>query len=71
MKIIISNLAKYMNRTEIASLIIKRIEEISIKNLQKEYRDSSKINHIIIDDLLPLEIASKLDNYFPDKKIFF
>ena len=57
-----------MNRKEIASLIVKRFEEISIKKLQDEYRDSSKINHIIIDDLLPLEISSNLDNYFPEKQ---
>ncbi len=57
-----------MYRKEIASLIVKRIEEISIEKLQDEYSNSSKINHIIIDDLLPLEIASKLDNYFPDKQ---
>ena len=57
-----------MNRKEIASLIVKRIEEISIKKLQNQYRNSSKINHIIIDDLLPLEIALKLDNHFPEKQ---
>ena len=57
-----------MNRKEIASLIIKKIEEISIEQLQNKYRDSSKINHIVIDDLLPSEIALKLDNHFPEKQ---
>ncbi|KGF96922.1 hypothetical protein EU96_1561 [Prochlorococcus marinus str. MIT 9302] len=57
-----------MNRKEIASLIVKRIEEISIKQLQNQYRDSSKINHIVIDDLLPSEIALKLDDHFPEKQ---
>lgn len=57
-----------MNRKEITDLIIERIDGISIKKLNHQYQRSSKINYLIIDNLLPLEISSKLDNSFPKKE---
>ena len=57
-----------MNRVDISELILKRLHEIKINILKKKYENSGLINHLIIDDLLPKEIASKLSFEFPKEK---
>ncbi len=57
-----------MNRKNISKLIIKRIKEIKINILKNKYDNSGNINHLVIDDLLPNEIASKLSLDFPKEK---
>lgn len=54
-----------MDRVDFSGLICKRLHEENIGQLQKRYAESGKINHFIIDNLLPKEIAEKLDGYFP------
>ena len=49
-----------MNRHDISKLIIERIDEIGINYLKKKYEKSGKINHLIIEKVLPNEIATKL-----------
>ena len=49
-----------MNRYEISKHIIKRLNEIGINNLKKKYDHSSAINYLVIEDLLPIEIAIEL-----------
>ena len=57
-----------MDRQEISELIKKRLDEIGINFLKKKYENSSSINYLIIDHLLPNEIASKLHFDFPEEK---
>ena len=54
-----------MNRKQIASLICRKIENIGIDNLKHEYLVSGSINYLVIDDLLPLELATQLSSKFP------
>lgn len=54
-----------MDRRKIADLILSRISEEPIKELQKKYLDSSKINYLVIDNLLPNDIASEINYKFP------
>ena len=57
-----------MNRHDISKLIIERINEIGINYLKKKYEQSGKINHLIIEKVLPNEIATKLSEYFPEEE---
>lgn len=57
-----------MNRYEIYNLIIKRFKELGINHLKEKYEKSGKINYLIVDNLLPNEIATKLSKYFPKEK---
>jgi Rps23 Pro-64 3,4-dihydroxylase Tpa1-like proline 4-hydroxylase len=57
-----------MNRHDISKLIIERLNEIGINYLKKKYEQSGKINHLIIEKLLPNEIATKLSEYFPEEE---
>tara|TARA_B100000242_G_scaffold96699_2_gene66314 strand:+ start:24268 stop:25116 length:849 start_codon:yes stop_codon:yes gene_type:complete len=57
-----------MNRTEIANLIIKRLKTDGIENLRKIYNSSGIINNLIIDKLLPDELAEYISQSFPDEK---
>ena len=54
-----------MNKIEISELIKNRLTEIGINFLRKKYEHSGSINHLIIDNLLPNEVASKLNFHFP------
>ncbi|AIQ95492.1 2OG-Fe(II) oxygenase [Prochlorococcus sp. MIT 0604] len=54
-----------MNRYEISTLIIKRLKELGINYLKNKYEESSAINFLVIEDLLPIKIATKLSDYFP------
>ena len=54
-----------MNRYEISALIIKRLNELGINYLKNKYEESSVINYLVIEDLLPIKIATKLSDYFP------
>ena len=57
-----------MNRQEISKLIKQRINDIGINFLKKKYEKSGSINHLVIDDLLPSEIASQLNDDFPKEQ---
>ena len=57
-----------MNRHDISKLIIERLNEIGINYLKKKYEQSGKINHLIIEKVLPNEIATKLSEYFPKEE---
>ena len=57
-----------MNKREISELIIERLNEIGINSLREKYEQSGLINHIIIDNLLPIEVASRLNFDFPKEK---
>ena len=57
-----------MNRHDISKLIIERLNEIGINYLKKKYEQSGKINHLIIEKVLPNEIATKLSEYFPEEE---
>ena len=57
-----------MNRHDISKLIIERIDEIGINYLKKKYEKSGKINHLIIEKVLPNEIATKLSESFPEEE---
>jgi len=56
---------KMENRSTIAKLICDRLAQQGIKQLQEEYFLSGKINYFIVDDLLPFDLANKLDSLFP------
>ena len=57
-----------MKRGEIAKLILSRLKNIEYKCLKQKYKDSGTINHLIIDDLLPNNLALELSNAFPSEK---
>ena len=57
-----------MNKREISELIEKRLNEIGINFLRKKYEQSGPINHIIIDNLLPNDVASRLNFDFPKEQ---
>ena len=57
-----------MNRNDISQLILQRFNENGIDILKKKYLQSSSINYLVIDNLLPNEIASKLSVDFPEEK---
>ena len=57
-----------MNRDEIAKLIISSLKNIEYENLKQRYKDSSTINHLVIDNLLPLNLALELSSSFPPEK---
>ena len=54
-----------MKRGQIARLIKSKIEAIGIEELKEKYQSSGKINHLIIDNLLPDEISERLHKQFP------
>ena len=58
-----------ITREVIADLIISRLKEDKIEKLKKKYQNSSKINYLIIDNLLPDDLASSLDKDFPNKSL--
>ena len=57
-----------MNKREISELVEKRLNKIGINFLREKYEQSGLINHIIIDNLLPIEVASRLNFDFPKEK---
>lgn len=57
-----------MNRYDISEHIINRINELGINNLKKKYEQSSSINYLVIENLLPNEIALKMSDFFPEEK---
>ena len=56
---------KMENRSTIAELICDRLARQGIKQLQEEYLHSGKINYFIVDNLLPSDLANKVDSLFP------
>ncbi len=54
-----------MERADFSDLIIEKFRHEGISDLKREYAESGKINHLIIDNLFPNEIAEKLDKFFP------
>ncbi len=57
-----------MNRQEISELIKQRLNQVGISFLRNKYEKSGSINHLIIDNLLPNEIASQLNFDFPEEE---
>ena len=57
-----------MDRQEISALIKQRLNEIGIDLLKNRYKKSGPINNLIIDDLLPNELASHLNFVFPEEE---
>jgi len=53
-----------MNRTELADLIMKRLESREAE-LRAQWQASRKIGHFYIDDLLPVQIANEIRAAFP------
>jgi Rps23 Pro-64 3,4-dihydroxylase Tpa1-like proline 4-hydroxylase len=52
-------------RKELADLILKRVEEEK-ERMTKEFRDSSRINSCVLDNLLPESIALEIYRSFPE-----
>lgn len=57
-----------MDRVEIAKLILSRLQNIEYKYLKQKYKESGTINHLVIDNLLPHDLACKLSISFPPEK---
>jgi Rps23 Pro-64 3,4-dihydroxylase Tpa1-like proline 4-hydroxylase len=53
------------SRQSIARQIESRLSTIGIKTLNEQYFNSGKINHIVVDQLLPGPLAHRLSNFFP------
>jgi hypothetical protein len=54
------------NRTEIATLIVERLETEKTR-LKADYaKTKNTIGYFYIDDLLPKDLAQKIYNNFPD-----
>lgn len=51
----------------ISRLIIERLNSIGISTLKHDYLHSGPVNHLIIDNLLPNDLALRIANDFPDK----
>ncbi len=56
-----------MNRFDISKLILSKFKNITFEYLKNQYAESGPINHIVIDELLPREIALKLNDLFPNE----
>ena len=54
-----------MDRRGISEHIKEKIQSIGVESLHQDYQSSGSINHLIIDDLLPVEIAKQLCEKFP------
>ena len=54
-----------MDRSQISNLILTRLNHLNINSLSDKYEQSGKINYIVIDNLLPYELASELSDLFP------
>lgn len=54
-----------MNREEISKFILSKFKNITFEYLGNQYAESGPINHIVIDELLPQEIALNLNDIFP------
>ena len=57
-----------MNRTKIANLILSRLKFLDFDYLKDKYKKSSSINYLVIDDLLPIELALEINDAFPQEK---
>lgn len=53
-----------MDRTQIADHIVGRLEQEQARLLQ-DWASSGPVNHAVIDDLLPVELAWSIRNKFP------
>lgn len=53
-----------MNRLKIADHIVARLEPMA-DDLAKKWATSGPVNHAVIDDLLPVELAQSIRNKFP------
>lgn len=54
-----------MDRTQIADLIVARLQTEKVR-LTRQYRDSvDKIGHFVLDDVLPEEVARNIHSCFP------
>ena len=57
-----------MKRGEIAKLILSKLKNVEYEYLKQKYKDSGTINHLVIDDLLPNNLALELSSAFPPEK---
>ncbi len=57
-----------MRKDEFADLIIKKLESSDLNILKKNYKNSSSINFLVIDNFLPHKIACMIDKEFPKKE---
>lgn len=53
-----------MNRTELADYIVSRLTQEK-ERLSRDWSASRRVNHCVIDNLLPLEVASEIRTAFP------
>lgn len=53
-----------MNRTKIADHIVSRLEQ-ERDRLRTDWAGSGPVNHAVVDDLLPVELAWSIRNKFP------
>ena len=56
-----------MNRDEIADLIVQRLKKEKLIKLKEKYKNNHPLNYLIVEDLLPIEVACELDRQFPLK----
>lgn len=56
-----------MNRTTLTGYIYEKLEQ-NFSSLSESFASSAPINHFYIDDLLPVEVANKIRNSFPNSE---
>ncbi len=56
-----------MQREEIAYLIINRLKCEGLNKLKEKYKNNHPLNYLIVEDLLPFDLACELDRQFPLK----
>ena len=54
-----------MQRDLISGLIVEKLTSLGVEKLASHYLGSGPINHLVIDDLLPAELATHLCESFP------
>lgn len=60
-------MAKMFDSCSIANFILERLKGIGLSSLAHDYNHSGPINHLVIDNLLPQDLALEIANDFPDK----
>lgn len=53
-----------MNRTQLADCIVSRLSQ-ERERLRQDWSSSRQLNHCVIDNLLPLEVAQQIRDAFP------
>jgi Rps23 Pro-64 3,4-dihydroxylase Tpa1-like proline 4-hydroxylase len=60
--------SKRLDRSSIADLIAARIER-ELPDLRKNWQQSGPIHHVVIDDLLPVDLANRIYAAFPEGRL--